>query len=335
LDGLSADFEAVVLAIGMGDSLPLQLVEEQVPVAQRSDANNFLKLFNLGAPSIKPGASVLVIGGGNSAIDSARAALRAQAAEVVIYYRRGRTDMPAFDEEIEEALTEGVRIVFDSVVAGCKSQPDGRLKVEFNSFADGHPIGSHHCDFIITAIGQRGKEEVLSPSGLQLNSEKRVVSDPRTGRTTLGNVFAAGDICAGNHVSLIGAIAGGKKAANGVRALLEGYPYAYEGSGALDALNGHPRTAYHGDNGDPIASFDDLHREISQYYLAQPCRKCNHCIENFGCPALILVNGKVVIDDMQCKGCGLCIDVCINDSIHWVGAQESVGRIEVVLSTDG
>ncbi len=334
LNSLSEDSDAVVLAIGMGDSIPLQIVEEQVPVKQRNDAITFLRDCNLGTPPIQPGAKVLVVGGGNSAIDSARAALRTGAAEVVISYRRSRADMPAFDEEIETALSEGVRIVFDSVIARCISQSDGSLKIELNAFSDGQPRGFHNCDYVIAAVGQRGREDVLAPYHLHLNGDKRVVSDPRTGRTSLRNVFVAGDICAGNHVSLIGAIAGGKKAANGIRALLEGYPFAYEGNKALDALNDHPRTGYHGDDGPPITDFDDFQREISKYYLAQSCRKCNHCIENFGCPALIMVNGKVVIDDIQCTRCGLCIDVCINDAIHWVNPQASLGKNQIILSAD-
>jgi len=241
--------------------------------------------------------------------------------------------MPAFDEEIEEALSEGVKIIYNTVISAV-TQSSERLSVEFSSFSDGRPSGIHRYDYVITAVGQKGREEAFASAKLPLSAEKRIIADEATGRTSLRNVFVAGDVCAGNHVSLIGAIAGGKRAANGIRAMLEGYPFAYEGRKALEALNANPRTGFRGDDGVDFATFDDFSRLISEYYITQPCRQCNHCIENFGCPALLMVNGKVVIDDSQCTRCGLCIDVCINDAIHWAAPDEASFKREVILSAD-
>jgi ferredoxin len=132
-------------------------------------------------------------------------------------------------------------------------------------------------------------------------------------------VFAAGDISAGNHASVIGAIASGKKAAVSVRQLLEGYGLSYEGQQALDVLNSpeliHRRPPpWDGE----IFSEARVIDEMPRFEIFQPCAKCDHCLENFGCPALIKVKGKVKVDDFLCTRCGMCIDVCPNDAIHWV-----------------
>ncbi len=65
--------------------------------------------------------------------------------------------------------------------------------------------------------------------------------------------------------------------------------------------------------------FDEarIFKEMREFDIFQACAKCDHCIDNFGCPALIKVEGKVTVDDYQCTRCGLCIDVCVNQAIHW------------------
>ena len=130
------------------------------------------------------------------------------------------------------------------------------------------------------------------------------------------NVFVAGDIEAGNHISLIGAIASGKKAANSVRKLLENYSFEYEGKYALEKL----RQPYIKNKNEEhhANSFFTAISGVENFDLHQPCAKCNHCIDNFGCPAMVKINGKVTIDDKRCTRCGLCIDVCPNGAVEWV-----------------
>ena len=128
------------------------------------------------------------------------------------------------------------------------------------------------------------------------------------------NVFVAGDISSGNNMSVIGAIASGKKAAIGVRKLLEKYKFDYEGEKALERLNTNPTPTI------KLRSTiidENIKLEIDKYNLFQSCQKCNHCIDNFGCPAMVKVNGKVQIDMSRCTLCGLCIDVCPNNAISW------------------
>ena len=207
------------------------------------------------------------------------------------------------------------------------------MEVTLKAFKEGAGLGKLQCDYIVTAAGQRGKLPAFGSISLTTDSQSRIVADVGTGKTSYSNVFAAGDILSGNHASLIGAIASGKKAAVGVRQLLEGYPHGYEGQKALDILNAHPRMGMKSVPSDHD-EFDEAYIEVKlqDFYLFQACGKCDHCIENFGCPALIKVGGKVVVDDKQCTRCGLCIAVCLNDAIRWAKPREADMSMERVLT---
>ncbi len=319
LEKLTDDFDAVIVAIGMGISTTLDVIEQNVPPENKFDAISFLRQYNQKTLNIKPASTLFVIGGGNSAIDAARAAKEYGVENVTIVYRRSREEMPAFDEEIEEAISDGVQIINHRVIDSCTMTSSGKINVRLKSFRDDKGLGELQCDYIVSAIGQKGDEKDFGLTDLKTDDAKRIKADSENGRTNYKNVFVAGDICADNHVSVIGAIASGKKAATGVRQLLEGYAFSYEGQEALRILN-LPENAR-------AKSHDLVTDELNEEYikevmpgfdLFQACGKCNHCIENFGCPALIKVDGKVFIDDNQCTRCGLCIDVCINNAIHWV-----------------
>lgn len=121
-------------------------------------------------------------------------------------------------------------------------------------------------------------------------------------------------------MSVIGAIASGKKAAIEIRAFLEQYNYPYEGEKALLRLN-TTKPAFSSRPEGLTQSVDELGKHLD---LHQSCAKCNHCIDNFGCPAMIKINGKVRIDMSRCNLCGLCIDVCPNGAIHWVTEEAAV-----------
>jgi len=319
LKKLADDFDAVIVAIGMGISTTLDVVEKNVPTSNKFDALTFLQQYNQKTLEIEKASTIFVLGGGNSAIDAARAAREYGVENVTIVYRRSREEMPAFDEEIEEAITEGVKIINHVVIDTCTVDSAGKINVKLKSFKGDKDFGELQGDYIVSAIGQSGDEKDFASAALETDNAKRIIADPDSGRTEFKNVFAAGDISAGNHISVIGAIASGKKATIGVRQLLEGYTFAYEGQKALDLLNVQGRTGLKSpkvETGKFVESY--IKAEMSKFDLYQACGKCDHCIENFGCPALIKVDGKVVIDDNQCNQCGLCIDVCINNAIHWV-----------------
>jgi len=181
---------------------------------------------------VKIGDRILVIGGGNVAIDASRTALRLGAKKVTIVYRRTRAEMPAADEEIEEALEEGVEIVYLANPTNIISV-DGRLKVEFIRMELGkvdesgrrRPVpqeGSQFTDeydLMVKAIGQ----ESVVPDQYQLTVERgsRIKTDPETLVTSREGVYAGGDVVSG-PASVIEAIAAGRQAAISIDKYLGG-----------------------------------------------------------------------------------------------------------------
>ncbi|MBN1375415.1 MAG: FAD-dependent oxidoreductase [Dehalococcoidia bacterium] len=191
----------------------------------------FLRNVNLGI-KMDIGDRVLVVGGGNAAIDSARTALRLGVKEVAIAYRRTYAAMPASVEEVKEAIEEGVKLDF-LVTPVRVSRLNGRLKVEFLRMALGNiddsgrrqpvPIkGSEFTgeyDTIIKNIGDR--PEVPGAYELVLGKGGEIKVDPDTLATSKEGVFAGGDAVSG-PASVIEAIAAGRQAAISIDRFLGG-----------------------------------------------------------------------------------------------------------------
>ncbi len=234
LDGLKAEgYKAIFVAIGAHRGLKLNLEGEE-ELAGVHDAVSFLRDINLGKRQ-PPGKWVVVVGGGNVAIDAARTALRLGCGEVTVIYRRSREEMPAYAEEIEEALGEGVRILYltapvrlverDGAVAGIEC-----VQTELgapDSSGRRRPVvvpGSEFvlsCDSIITAIGQQPDTMHLADEGMDTTRRGTLSVHPRTMQTSLEGVFAAGDVVTG-PASVIEAIAGGHAAADAIHRYLQG-----------------------------------------------------------------------------------------------------------------
>ncbi len=324
LERLSKEYDAVILAIGMNQSKKLNLIDSSVPVAKRTDALSFLKSFNLKEQRIEPGSTILIIGGGNSAIDAARSAKKlSNLNKVIVSCIETDNTMPAFAEEVKHAVEEEIDFVHDSYVESCTIWKSGEINVVLHSFRNKKLLQNLKCDYIITAIGQTTDPAINK--NLSKDENLRVKSEHSF--TGYKNVFVAGDISSGNNMSVIGAIASGKKSAVAVRKLLENYKYNYEGEKALERLNTNPTPTLRLRRS--IVD-EDIKVELEKYNLFQSCYKCNHCIDNFGCPAMVKVNGKVQIDQSRCNLCGLCIDVCPNNAIQWsVGADKVLESEEV------
>ncbi len=311
LEKLSNEYDSVILAIGMNKSKTLDLIENNIPFEKKIDALAFLKSFNQNESKIKAGSVILVIGGGNSAIDAARSAKKLSSKNrIVVSCIETETTMPAFAEEVKHAAAEGVEFIFDSYADRVFAEAEGKINVTLHSFSNKNHIRDLRSDYIITAIGQSAASSEIE--SLVADGNSRVKSE--NSFTGYKNIFAAGDISSGNNMSVIGAIASGKKAASGVRKLLENYPFEYEGEKALERLNSNTCAMHQ--LGSTIIG-DNIKLEIEKYNLHQACQKCNHCIDNFGCPAMVKVNGKVQIDMSRCNLCGLCIEVCPNNAIMW------------------
>ena len=219
------------------------------------DALSFLRQVNLGkCPTV--GKSVAVVGGGNSAVDAARTALRLGAKEVTIVYRRTRAEMRAYPEEINEALREGVNIVFLATPSRIIAE-DGRLKMEClrtmpgRKDADGPPQPIKGSEFtvdaemVIVAVGQ----EPEIPPGFSLPlTGKTIRIAPDSMATAKAGVFAGADCVTGPR-SVIEAIAAGRQAAIAIDRYLGGRGVIEERAGAArggDNAGGDRLSSPHG-----------------------------------------------------------------------------------------
>jgi NADPH-dependent glutamate synthase beta subunit-like oxidoreductase len=232
----SEGFEAFFFAIGAHKSFKLNIPGEN-DFPQVIDAIDILRRVALGDRQI-PGKRVIVIGGGNVAIDAARTSLRLGCSDVTIAYRRTRSEMPADIEEVEQAEEEGVRFSFLTVpveVAGENGKVTALkcLRAEMQEkegSARKSPVpvsGSDYfmpADAIITAIGQQVDHAgVDTVSDLKWTRRNTIEVNPITMETSVPGIFAAGDAVTG-PATVIEAIGGGKKAAESIDRYLSGIP---------------------------------------------------------------------------------------------------------------
>jgi len=218
---LEQGFRAVYLATGAQKSSPLGIDGENLDGVM--DALEFLRARGLAHDS-SCGRRVAVIGGGNAAVDAARSARRLGAEHVVILYRRTRDEMPAYAEEVDEALREGIELhelVAPKRVQGKNGRVNGiemiRMKLgDADDKGRRRPIpveGSEFvvkCDMVLPAIGQVASVEAAD--GTALSRKGTIVSDAQTLATSREGVFAGGDVVSGG-ATVIEAIAHGQRAA--------------------------------------------------------------------------------------------------------------------------
>jgi formate dehydrogenase major subunit len=223
--------DAVFLAMGAPLGKKMGVPGEDSVTGVQS-ALDFLREVELrGAPRLH--GKVAVVGGGNSAIDAARTALRCGAEEVTILYRRTRAEMPAHHEEVEAAEREGVRLTMLAAPRAILSEAGRLTGVRCIRMALGEPDRSGRrkpipipgsdfespCDFLLPAIGQ---DSDLTPLQDEPDRTRPAISrhatleaDPSTLATNLPGVFAGGDVVSGPSV-VIDAIAHGRRAARAI-----------------------------------------------------------------------------------------------------------------------
>lgn len=234
---LQEGYDAVFIGTGAGLPYFLNIPGENLNGVY--SANEFLTRVNLMKAYLFPeyntpirlGRKIAVIGGGNVAMDSARTSLRLGAEKVYLVYRRSREEMPAREEEIENAFEEGIeprlltnpiRILGDDKgwVKGLEcvrmelTEPDDSGRRRPVPIADSEHVID--VDMVVVAIGQ-GPNPLLTSTTLDLELTKwgNIVADEETGRTSKKGVFAGGDIVTG-AATVILAMGAGKKAARSI-----------------------------------------------------------------------------------------------------------------------
>ena len=317
LDALRAEgFKAFYLAVGASRGAKLRCPGEELPGVMTGI--DFLRAVNLGeAPAI--GTSVAVIGGGNVAIDVARAAVRL-GAEVTVVYRRDRDSMPAADDEIAEAAEEGVSFRF--LASPAEILGDGKaetLKIELMELRDGKPAGTGvyetmNVSAVISAVGQ---EIELNGISVDTGAKGTVTVSLPSFQTSEADVFAGGDVVTGPKFA-IDAIAAGKEGAISI------HRYVHPGQSqvigrdhrdykamnpatagvAIDGFDTAPRQkASGGAAKDAEKTFRDLRGTLTEEQLKTETRRCLDC-------------GTAVVDESLCVGCGICTTKCKFDAIR-------------------
>ena len=317
LDALRAEgFKAFYLAVGGSRGAKLRCPGEELPGVMTGI--DFLRAVNLGeAPAI--GTSVAVIGGGNVAIDVARAAVRL-GAEVTVVYRRDRDSMPAADDEIAEAAEEGVSFRF--LASPAEILGDGKaetLKIELMELRGGKPAGTGvyetmNVSAVISAVGQ---EIELNGISVDTGAKGTVTVSLPSFQTSEADVFAGGDVVTGPKFA-IDAIAAGKEGAISI------HRYVHPGQSqvigrdhrdykamnpatagvAIDGFDTAPRQKASGGSAkDAEKTFRDLRGTLTEEQLKTETRRCLDC-------------GTAVVDESLCVGCGICTTKCKFDAIR-------------------
>jgi 2-oxoacid:acceptor oxidoreductase gamma subunit (pyruvate/2-ketoisovalerate family) len=338
IDEVSNEYDAVITAVGSHVGSELGLVNE----AWVMDGLQFLRNFKLNGDTadIKPGDKVAIIGGGNTAIDVSRTALRL-AAEPIIFYRRTIREMPAIAQEVREAQAEGITLKYLTAPVGLSKDEEG-LHLELVRMQLGKPDESgrrrpmpikgsewtRSFDHVITAIGQKTDPYVFG--------EYKV--SPKQGRIDLKSnipVFSAGDMAWGGTVTE--AIGSGNKVAVEVDAFLRKVPYNakdslpeivlpedinftyYLPTPRHQAPLHHPENFHH--------DFTEVAKDLDEQDIVAETDRCLHCGDcylcgncfNFCPDAAILVDdrGRIRIDYDYCKGCGICVEECPCSAIEF------------------
>lgn len=216
---LKEKYDFVFLGIGAAKSSKYSLTDEKVNMIYDSDY--FLKKYH-DNEFIEDLGTVVVIGGGNVAMDSARTAIRMGAKKVKILYRRDRIHMPAREEELIDTIKDGVEFHELSRVISANVE-NGNIKslkciktqiIDGKAFDIEGEFFEEEANSVIFAIGLKPDKELLESQGIELDEWGYIKID-ENGKTNIENVYAGGDVI-DNKATVCRALAAGKKAARGI-----------------------------------------------------------------------------------------------------------------------
>jgi len=355
---LDGTYDAVLLAFGAHQGARLAIPGDDADGVV--PAIDFLRRVNSGEEA-SAGRRVAVVGGGNTALDAARCALRCGSQEVYLVYRRSRAEMPATDEEIDEAEQEGVRILYLAIPVAVETT-DG--KVSGLRLKGGHlsrptesgrraPVPVDDIEYvlgvdqIIVAASQRPAAEALAAlSGVERREDGTIRVLDEFGRTSREGVFAAGDVT-GTAGLVIEAIASGRRAALSIDCYLKGEPpeSARMRWGKVrpadkkqviirnvERPEQHRVEVHLRDADERVGDFCPVELALSEEEAMREADRCLRCGCGVGCEICLRVcpydaikpeGLRFVVDKEKCAGCGLCIERCPNDNIEAVPLEKS------------
>lgn len=342
---VAGSHDAVLVATGLQELRALRLgTGDDDLVVQGID---FLDQVRAGAAPRMDGQDIVVVGGGNTAMDAARSAVRLGARSARVVYRRTRNEMPAIREEIEEALEEGVAMDFltQPVAIQRTAQADGDMgqqQLVCRRMALGEPDASGRrspvdvpgseyavgCHRVILALGQSPDLSVF-PEGTEVREGTKLLGLLET------PVYAVGDL-ANNDGTVTAAIGSGRRAALHIHQTLTGEVVVtgeqtrvrsdvqewHDEVIKADALRMHLFERQPATSGPAIgighrkSTFDEIHEGLKDPSEARRCLSCGVCNECdlcvTYCPEGVLkrVGHQLVFDYAYCKGCGICVTEC-------------------------
>lgn len=231
IESLKNDYDAVFVATGAWKSSSLR--------CDGDDAKGVIGGIDLlykvaNGEAVDIGKSVAVVGGGNTAIDAVRTAVRLGAENVTLIYRRTESEMPAEKEEIRDAKEEGVNFKFLCAPLSVVAENGKVTGINLQKMKLGEPDSSGRrspvaiegeteilcCDTIISAIGQQVVSDDVKE--LELTVRGTILADEISFKTSIDGVFAAGDVINKGPDIAVRAIAGGKNAARSIDCYLNG-----------------------------------------------------------------------------------------------------------------
>ena len=307
---LEKGYEAVFVAPGAWRGLKMGIPGEDGPGVL--DGLSFLKAVNSGrAPRI--GAKVIVVGGGNTAVDAARASRRL-GADVTILYRRTRAEMPAAADEIAEALEEGVAITFLAAPVRIEKGSVTCIRMalgEADASGRPRPVPVKKSEYVLeasTVIMAVGQEADVPAATLKRNRNGTIAVNADTLAASAKGIFAGGDAATG-PASIISAIGQGRRAAESIDRFLGG-------TGVIDRLSGRgaaeaiPEEAPRGTaRVQPrlttpkkrLGDFEIVEKTLDAETAALEASRCLSCdLREF----------DVTVNEAACKDCGYCREVC-------------------------
>jgi NADPH-dependent glutamate synthase beta subunit-like oxidoreductase len=302
-------FDAALLAMGA------QLSKRAyIPAGQSAQILDALKVLGDVADGERPqlGRTVIVYGGGNTAMDVARTARRLGAEEAIIVYRRTQAQMPANELELEEALAEGVQMRWLRTITQVEGNKLTIEKMELDEHGKPHPTGEYEelaGDAVVLALGQDVDRSMLDtlPEITLSDGVVEVGPDMMTGRP---GVFAGGDMAPAER-SVTVAVGHGKRVARSIDAWLHNQPAPVDANGAepvgYDKLNSwYYSDAPHAmrprlEVGRRVADFGEVVKGLDEETALYEARRCMSC--------------------GNCFGCDNCFGVCPDNAVIKVGAD--------------
>ncbi|MEM2715684.1 MAG: hydrogenase iron-sulfur subunit, partial [Candidatus Thermoplasmatota archaeon] len=333
-DEVRKNFDAVFIGIGAHKSRKMGIEGENLRgVISGIDFLREVNIYPENVRAIISGKKVVVVGGGDVAIDAARCAIRF-GCDVTILYRRSRDEMPAREEEIRYAEEEGVNFRF--LAAPLKIIGKGSVeKIECIEMEPGEPDESGRrrpvpkkgseffieADVVISAIGQQPDLSFLPD---EIKKDGLIVVDENTGATSLPGVFAGGDVVSGPSI-VIEAVAWGRRVARAIDAYLNGKKIEF------DPIERDINRA--------IASYEDVELMKRNVVLSIFKKENRKNIEEISIDERLTTfkevekgfDKKTAISEASrclacraCLGCGICGNECIRNAIDYEEKEEEI-----------